>query len=86
MGFECDELHLICDRLARRGEGDLVAAPIGGVLGPRHETLARHLVDAHYEMALVEVQRAGQLLLRERPEVVQRPEDGHVSQQKTLLT
>lgn len=43
------------------------------------------MVDATHEVALVEVERIGQLLLGQRAEVVKGGQDRVVSQQKVML-
>ena len=85
MGLQRDWSQQVDQFAAGGGERDLVAAPVGRILRPRDQAAAFQVVDPGDEMALVEVERRGQLLLRLRAEVGQRGENAVMDQDEVVL-
>jgi hypothetical protein len=59
--------------------------PIGRVPAPLDEAVVLEVVDVTHQMALVEVERVGQLLLGQRAEIVQRGQDPVVNELQAAL-
>ena len=59
--------------------------PIGRVPAPLDEAVVLEVVDVTHQMALVEVERVGQLLLGQTAEIVQRRQDPVVNELQAAL-
>ena len=71
--------------LAGRRQRDLVASSVGRIPGPFDQVAFLEVVDGPHEVALVEIERVGQLLLRPRAQIVYSAEDGTVHQSEAVL-